>query len=58
MTFLEHLMLQSPVINGQLSILQNESLHNVAVVDIDREDLSETYKDIVLNAILRVDERC
>lgn len=39
MTFLEHLMLQSPVINGQLSILQDESLHDMAVVDVDREDL-------------------
>ena len=58
MAFLEHLMFQSSVIDGQLSIFQNESLHDVAVVNIDRQDFAEADEHVGLYAIFRVDERC
>ena len=58
MAFLEHFVLESSVIDGQLSILENESLHDVAVVDVDGEDFSQADENIVLDAIFRIDERC
>ena len=58
MAFLEHLMLQSSVVHRQLSVFQNESLHDVAVVDIDRQDFAEADENVGLYAIFRVDERC
>ena len=49
-------MLQSPVINWQLSVLQDETLHDVAVVNVYGEDLGQAHEDVVLNSKLRVDE--
>ena len=56
MALLEHLSLQCLVANGDLSIPQDESLHDVAVVLVDGEDLDEADEDVVLAAVLRVDE--
>jgi len=54
--FLKHLVLQSLVIHWQLSVLEDEALHDVAIVDVYREDLGEADEDVVLHAVLRVDE--
>ena len=56
-TLLEHLVLERPVVHGQLSILQDKLLHNVAVVGVDGKDLGEADEYFVLHPILRVDER-
>ena len=56
MTLLEDLELECLVVDGQLSVLENEVFHDVAVVDVYREDFSETNEDVVLNAVFRVDE--
>ena len=53
---LEHLMLQSLVIYGQLSILEDKALHYVAVVDVNGEYFSQTDEDVVLDAVLGVYE--
>ena len=47
-TLLEHLVLQSPRVHWQLTVLEDEALHDVAVVDVDGEDLSQAHKHIVL----------
>ena len=57
MAFLEHFVLESSVIDGQLSILENESLHDVAVVDVDGEDFCQADEHVVLDAVFRIDER-
>ena len=53
---LEHLVLQRPVIHGQLSVLKDEPLHGVAVVGVDREDFGEADEHFVLDSELRVDK--
>ena len=50
-------MLERSVIHWQLSILEDEALHDMAVVDVDAEDFGEADEHIVLHAVLRVDER-
>ena len=54
---LEHLVLQSPRVHWQLTVLEDEALHDVAVVDVDGEDLSQAHKHIVLHAVLGVNKR-
>ena len=54
---LEHFVLQRPVIDRQLSVLEDEFLHDVAVVGVERKDLCEADENFVLHAVLRVDER-
>ena len=54
---LEHLVLQSPRVHWQLTVLEDEALHDVAVVYVYGEDLGEAHEDVVLHAVLRVDER-
>ena len=39
MALLEHLVLESSVIDWQLSVLKDEFLHDVAVVHVYRKDL-------------------
>ena len=56
-TLMEHCFLQRLVANWQLSILEDEALHDVAVVDVDGEDLSQAHKHVVLHAVLGVNER-
>ena len=51
------MILQCSAIDGQLSILKDEPLHDVTVVVIYGENLGETDENIVLNAVLGVDER-
>ena len=53
----KNLILQSSAIDGQLSILKDEPLHDVTVVVIYGEDLGKTDEHVVLNAVLGVDER-
>ena len=55
---LEHLMLQSPRVHWQLTVLEDEALHDVAVVDVNGENLGQAHKHIVLHAVLGVDKRC
>ena len=55
---LEHLMLQRSVVShGQFPVLEDELLHDVAVVDVDGEDLGQADEDVVLDAVLGVDKR-
>ena len=56
MALLEHLVLQSPVIDWQLSVLENEFLHNVAVVHVYGKDLCEADEHIVLDSVFWVNE--
>ena len=56
MALLEHLVLQSPVIDWQLSVLENEFLHNVAVVHVYGKDFCEAYEHIVLDSVFWVNE--
>ena len=53
----KNLILQSSAIDRQLSILKDEPLHDVTVVVIYGENLSQTDEHVVLNAVLGVDER-
>ena len=53
----KNLILQSSAVDRQLSILKDEPLHNVTVVVIDGENFGKTDEHVVLNAVLRVDER-
>ena len=55
---LEHLVLQRfVVIDGQLAVLKDELLHDMAVVDIYGQDLSQADEHVVLDAVLGVDKR-
>ena len=51
------MILQGSAINRQLSILKDKPLHDVTVVVIYGENLGKTDEHVVLNAVLRVDER-
>lgn len=53
----KNLILQSSAIDRQLSILKDEPLHDVTVVVIYGENFGKTDEHVVLNAVLRVDER-
>ena len=53
----KNLVLESPAVDGQLSVLKDEPLHDVTVVVIYGENLSQTDEHVVLNAVLGVDER-
>ena len=56
MALLEHLVLQSPVIDWQLSVLKNEFLHDVAVVHVYGKDLCQADEHIVLHSVFWVNE--
>ena len=53
---LEHLMLQRSVVNWQLTVLQDEFLHDVAVVHVYGKNLSQADENIVLHSVLGVNE--
>lgn len=57
MTLLIHHMLQILSTDWQLSVLDDEALHDVAVVDVDREDFGQAHEHTVLDLVLRIDER-
>lgn len=56
MALLEHLVLEIRVVDWQLSVLQDEFLHHVAVVCVDRKDLDKAEEDFALDSVLGVDE--
>ena len=58
MALLEHLVLESSVVDWQLSILKDEFLHNMAVIYIYGKDLCQTDEHVVLDSIFWVNERC